>query len=153
MTTYIIITSFLIIASLVYLKLAEHFNIVDKPNERSSHTIPTIRGGGILFLGALWLYFISSGFQYPYLILGATLIGGISFIDDLKTLSSKLRLPFQFFAIALVLIEIGMLTDSWWLLVLVLIIGVGFINIYNFMDGINGITGFTVWQCFLGSMC
>lgn len=141
MTTYTIITILLIIFSVIYLKFAERFNIVDKPNERSSHTIPTIRGGGILFLIALWLFFIAANFQYPYLVLGVTLIAGISFIDDLKTLSSKLRLPFQFFAIALVLLEIGFVDSTWWSLLIILIMGVGFINMYNFMDGINGITG------------
>ena len=141
MALYSIVLLILIALSFVYLKIAERYNIVDKPNERSSHSEPTIRGGGILFYVALCLFFCTHNFQYPYLVLGVTLIGGVSFIDDLKTLSSKIRLPFQFLAIVLVLMQVNFLDFSWWELMPLLIIGVGFINIYNFMDGINGITG------------
>ena len=150
MKYYIIIFTLLILFSVLYLKLAEYFNIIDKPNQRSSHTIPTIRGGGILFLIALWLFFLSSNFEYPYLVLGTTLVGGISFIDDLKTLSSRLRLPFQFLAILLILIQVGLLGIPWWIISILVIIGVGFINIYNFMDGINGITGLYSLSVLLG---
>lgn len=141
MEKYIVVFIALSVASILYLKLAEHFNIIDKPNERSSHTVPTIRGGGILFLVALWVFFFISNYQYPYLVLGVTLIAVISFIDDIKTLSSKLRLPFQFMAIFLVLLEIGLPFSPIYLFIIAMIVGVGFINVYNFMDGINGITG------------
>lgn len=141
MTKYTIITSILIVASIVYLKLAERFNIIDKPNERSSHTISTIRGGGILFLIGAWLFFLFSDFQYPYLISGVTLIAIISFVDDIKTLSSKLRLPFQFIAVFLVLMQVGFPFSPIYVYIIAIICGVGFINLYNFMDGINGITG------------
>jgi len=128
--------------SVVYLKLADKFNIIDKPNHRSSHTISTIRGGGILFWLAIIIYFIVSGFQYPYFVIGISLIAIISFIDDIVTLSSNLRLPFQFIAIALCLFQLGFGINDLLIIVPLLIVGVGFINIYNFMDGINGITGF-----------
>ncbi|MFC2110140.1 UDP-GlcNAc--UDP-phosphate GlcNAc-1-phosphate transferase [Bacteroidota bacterium] len=141
MVNYLLITFFLILASVIYLKLADKFNIIDKPNNRSSHTVPTIRGGGILFLVALWLFFFMSNYQFPYLVLGASLIGGISFIDDLKTLTAKLRLPFQFLAIFLITYQVGFENFPVWLIILILILGVGLLNGYNFMDGINGITG------------
>ncbi|MBE7670575.1 UDP-GlcNAc--UDP-phosphate GlcNAc-1-phosphate transferase [Tenacibaculum piscium] len=127
--------------SIVYIKLAAKFNIIDKPNHRSSHTTSTIRGGGILFLLAILLYFFTSNFQYPYFVIGVSLIAIVSFVDDIVTLSSNIRLPFQFIAIALCLFQIGFTTTDFLILIPLLIIGVGFINIYNFMDGINGITG------------
>lgn len=127
--------------SIAYIKLADKFNIIDKPNHRSSHTTPTIRGGGILFWLAIVLYFIISDFKYPYFILGVSLIAIVSFVDDIVTLSSNVRLPFQFIAIALCLFQIGFGVNELLLIFPLLIIGVGFINIYNFMDGINGITG------------
>ena len=141
METYGIVAVLLIVISIIYMKTADKFNIIDKPNHRSSHTVPTIRGGGSLFLFALWIYFIISDFSYPYLVLGVSLIGIVSFIDDIKTLSSKVRFPFQLTAILLVFQEVGMFGNPLWSLVLLAIVGVGFINFFNFMDGINGITG------------
>tara|TARA_B100000809_G_scaffold264670_1_gene321142 strand:+ start:1011 stop:1970 length:960 start_codon:yes stop_codon:yes gene_type:complete len=140
MENYLTTAVVLILISIIYLKLAEHFNIIDNPNNRSSHTISTIRGGGVLFIAALWIFFYSSDFQYPYLVLGVTLISGISFIDDIKTLSSKMRLPFQFIAVFLVLFQVGLPFSPSYIFIIAMIIGVGFVNLYNFMDGVNGIT-------------
>ncbi len=139
---YIIVLFSLGLLSFLYLKVADKFNIIDKPNHRSSHTTPTIRGGGILFWLAIIIYFFTSGFQYPYFTIGVSLIAIVSFVDDVITLSSKLRLPFQFIAIALCLFQIGLSLNNFLIVIPLLIFGVGFINIYNFMDGINGITGF-----------
>lgn len=140
-----------IILAFLYIKIAEKFNIVDKPNHRSSHSIPTIRGGGVLFYFAILIYFIYSKFQYPFFFIGTTIIALVSYIDDLISLSSKLRLVFQVIAIFLVLYQITIIGDlSGLLLFLFFIIGIGFINIYNFMDGINGITGFYSLSVLLG---
>ncbi len=59
---YITIAILLLLVELVYFNIADHFNIVDKPNERSSHTRIVLRGGGIIFLfGALiWSAFSDS---------------------------------------------------------------------------------------------
>jgi UDP-GlcNAc:undecaprenyl-phosphate GlcNAc-1-phosphate transferase len=138
---YFIVLVLLILSSIGYLKIADRFNIIDKPNHRSSHTQITIRGGGVLFYIGLLIFFISSGFEYPYLFLGVTLIAGLSFVDDLKPLPPSLRLPFQFMAAVLVLVEIGQVFPLLGM-ALLLIVAVGFINAFNFMDGINGITGF-----------
>jgi len=138
---YLVITIILIMCAVVYIKFAQKYNIVDNPNFRSSHTIPTIRGGGVLFYIAVFIFFITSNFQYPYFFIGISSIAIVSFIDDLKTLTAKIRLPFQFIAIALVLYQVGVFNQPILVVGLVTIIGVGFINMYNFMDGINGITG------------
>ncbi|GAK94362.1 undecaprenyl-phosphate N-acetylglucosaminyl 1-phosphate transferase [Nonlabens ulvanivorans] len=138
--TYILIFIILAILSYVYLKLADRFNIIDKPNHRSSHTQITIRGGGIIFYIALLIFFITSGFQYPYLFIGTTIIALVSFIDDLRPQPPALRLPVQFIAIALAIYQVS-LDFPLVSLVLLLIVGVGFVNAFNFMDGINGITG------------
>jgi UDP-N-acetylmuramyl pentapeptide phosphotransferase/UDP-N-acetylglucosamine-1-phosphate transferase len=138
---YFIILFILIFSAIIYIKLAQKYNIVDNPNFRSSHTVPTIRGGGILFYVAVVLFFIVSNFKYPYFFVSISTIALVSFVDDIKTLSAKVRLPFQFFAIALVMFQVGLFECSMLLIIPLLIVGVGFINIYNFMDGINGITG------------
>mgnify|MGYP000108788488 FL=1 len=88
----------------------------------------------------IWFFF--SGFELPFLISGLSIIAVVSYIDDLKTLSSKTRLIFQFIAILLVIYQLLMLSEfPYWLIPVLLIVGVGFINTFNFMDGINGITG------------
>jgi len=138
---YLIILIALIVLSYGYVKIAEKYNIIDKPNHRSSHSLATIRGGGILFLVAVLIFFFTNDFQYPYFVLGVLIIAIVSFIDDIRTLTSKLRLPFQFIAVGLVLFQLSMGVESLWLFPLLLIIGVLFLNSFNFMDGINGITG------------
>lgn len=138
---YFLIIGILTIAAIIYIKVAQKFKIVDNPNGRSSHTLPTIRGGGILFFIAVLLFFFTSEYQYPYVTIGISSIALVSFIDDIKTLSAKIRLPFQFIAIALVLFQVGIFQQSWFLIGLLTVVGVAFINMYNFMDGINGITG------------
>jgi len=136
----LIIISFFAISK-GYIFIAQKYKIVDNPNFRSSHTTPTIRGGGILFFIAVLLFFILSNYQYPYVTIGISSIALVSFIDDIKTLLANIRLPFQFIAIALVVYQIGLFQQPWLLIGLLIIVGVAFINIYNFMDGINGITG------------
>lgn len=138
--TYIIVFILLIALSFGYYKLADRFNIIDKPNHRSSHSQITIRGGGIIFYIALLIFFITSGFLYPYLFIGTTIIALVSFVDDLKPLPPSMRLPVQFIAAAMAIYQVSF--DFPVLsLILLLIIGVGFINAYNFMDGINALTG------------
>ncbi|MEO9502916.1 MAG: glycosyltransferase family 4 protein [Nonlabens ulvanivorans] len=137
---YILVFIVLAILSFIYYKLADRFNIIDKPNHRSSHTQITIRGGGIIFYIALLIFFITSGFEYPYLFIGTTIIALVSFIDDLRPQPPALRLPVQFIAIALAIYQVS-LDFPLISLILLLIVGVGFVNAFNFMDGINGITG------------
>lgn len=88
------------------------------------------------------------GFQYPWLLAGVTLVAGVSFIDDIHSLPDSLRLVVQFVSMIMVFYEIGFLQwELWWLIIILLIMVVGGVNIYNFMDGINGITGDIHWRC------
>ena len=125
---------------LVYLKIANRFNIVDKPNNRSSHEVVTIRGGGIVFPISILMYFVLSGFQYPIFVAAIFIISAISFVDDIKPLNTSIRLVIQFISIVLVIVQL--FPDIPFLFIpLVLFILLGGVNAYNFMDGINGITG------------
>ncbi|MDX6747678.1 UDP-GlcNAc--UDP-phosphate GlcNAc-1-phosphate transferase [Polaribacter sp. PL03] len=141
MITYILIFIILAVASFIYLKLAIKFKIIDKPNQRSSHTKITVRGGGIIFPIAILLFFFFNNYEYPYFVLGVFLISFISFLDDIYTLSSKVRFPFQFLAIFLILYQLDVQIIPLYISIPFLILGVGVINMFNFMDGINGITG------------
>ena len=141
MEKYILVLGLLIIASYVYLKLAIKFKIIDKPNQRSSHTKITVRGGGIVFTIAMILFSFLNDYQYPYFLLGVLLISIVSFLDDIFTLSSKIRFPFQFLAVFLVLFQVGVAFNPFLLFLLFFFVGLGIINMFNFMDGINGLTG------------
>ena len=138
---YLIILVLLFLAELFYFRIADKCNIIDKPNERSSHTRITLRGGGIIFYFGVLTYFLTSHFEYPWFMLALTLITFISFVDDIRSTSQVLRLVFHFSAMALMFYQWGLFSLPWWTLFVALIVCTGIINAYNFMYGINGITG------------
>ena len=148
---YVITIISLFALLLVYFKIADKYNIIDKPNHRSAHTEITLRGGGVifpiaflLFLGSQLLHQNPITCPQNYLIFGIGLlaISTISFIDDILDLSSKIRLVFHFLSVSLLLyfINVLQLLPIWAIPILYLLI-IGILNAYNFMDGINGITG------------
>ncbi len=133
---------YLFMLELLYFIFAEKYNIIDKPNERSLHTQLTIRGGGIIFWIASLFYFVGSDFEYPWFFLGVTAVAAISFVDDILTLPNRVRLPIQIISMGLMLFQLDTFSVfNPFLVLLIWIVGVGIINAYNFMDGINGITG------------
>ena len=138
---YVIILVLLFLTELFYFRVADKFNIIDKPNERSSHSRITLRGGGIIFYFGALAYFLTNDWEYPWFILALTLITFISFVDDIRSTSQGLRLVFHFSAMALMFYQWGLFSLSWWWIIIALIVCTGIINAYNFMDGINGITG------------
>jgi UDP-GlcNAc:undecaprenyl-phosphate GlcNAc-1-phosphate transferase len=137
---YIFTVILLFLLELLYFKIADRYNIIDKPNQRSSHTTTTLRGGGIIFYIAILIFFIQSGFSYPWFMLGLTLMATISFLDDIAEITSRLRLAVHFTSVLLMAFQLGIFSPPWYYIVVTFIIVVGAINAYNFMDGINGIT-------------
>lgn len=138
---YLIIFALLLVAELVYFRIADKCNIIDKPNERSSHSSIVLRGGGIIFLIGVWVWSAFYGFQYPWFLAAVTLAAGISFVDDIRSLPDSIRLVVQFTAMGLMFQQLDILhLDMWWVVILALIVCVGASNIINFMDGVNGIT-------------
>lgn len=144
---YLIIAVLLIAAELLYFRIANHFNIIDRPNERSSHSSIVLRGGGIVFTLSVIVWAVVMAVQgndiVPYLpfVGGLVLIAGVSFWDDVHSLPDSVRLVAQFMAMALMFWSMGIMHwDMWWIVLLALIVCVGAMNIINFMDGINGIT-------------
>ena len=138
---YILLFTILVVVELSYFRIADHFNIIDKPNLRSSHTQITLRGGGVIFYIGMLIYFTFEGFQFPWFITGLTLISVISFADDIKPRDFKIRLAFHFSAMALMFYQLGIYSLPWYYTLLAFILSTGILNAYNFMDGINGITG------------
>lgn len=139
--TYGIIFVILLVLELCYFKVADNFNIIDKPNGRSSHSTIVLRGGGIIFLIGVWIWSAFFGLQYPWFLIGLTLVAGVSFVDDIYSLPDSVRLVTQFVAAVMAFYQLGILYWSmWWIILLALIVYVGATNVINFMDGINGIT-------------
>ncbi|AYN05202.1 glycosyltransferase family 4 protein [Flavobacterium sp. 140616W15] len=139
---YIILGLLLMIIMLLYFKVANHFNIIDKPNERSSHTEITLRGGGIIFWFSALLYFAQHIQSNYFFFTGITLVTLVSFWDDIQSLSNKIRISIHFIAITLVFYDSGVFNFMpVWTVAIAYILAIGLINAYNFMDGINGITG------------
>src|SRR5690606_8361699 len=137
---YALIAVLLFAAMLVYFRVADRYNIIDKPNERSSHTKLTIRGGGIVFYLGTLAWFIWSGAAYPYFFAGLTLITLISLLDDILTLSNRIRIGIHLLSVVLLFLEVQLFDHVWWVAPIALVLVIGTINAYNFMDGINGIT-------------
>lgn len=157
---YGIIFLVLLALELVYFRVADRFNIIDKPNERSSHSSIVLRGGGIIFLLGMLVWAVvvmCGGFGdgtpvYPWFLLAVLLAAGISFVDDIRSLPDSVRLVVQFVAMGLLIFQLylsaqgeGMFVDSNLLVnsvfvLAALVVCVGATNVYNFMDGINGIT-------------
>ena len=138
---YFSIFLILLVVELGYFRLADKCNIIDKPNERSSHTSVVLRGGGIIFLIGAWVWSLVFGIHYPWFLVGLTLVAGVSFVDDIRSLPDSIRLIVQFVAAVLAFYQMDILHwDLWWMVILALIVYVGITNVINFMDGINGIT-------------
>ncbi len=152
--TYAIIAVLLLMAELIYFRIADRCNIIDKPNERSSHSTIVLRGGGVIFAISMVIWLILQMVQGEWLTVqgylpfmgGLLMVAGISFVDDIHSLPDSLRMAVQIVSILLMFWSIGVfgLAQSWWMIALTVVIAlffcVGATNIINFMDGINGIT-------------
>nr|WP_221433476.1 glycosyltransferase family 4 protein [Flavobacterium nitrogenifigens] len=130
------------IIMLLYFKVADRFNIIDKPNQRSSHTEVTLRGGGIIFWFSALLYFVQHIQTNYFFFTGITLVSLVSFWDDIQSLSNKIRISIHFLSITLIFFDLGLFSlFPIWGIAIAYVLAIGLINAYNFMDGINGITG------------
>lgn len=161
--TYLIIAAILLVAELVYFRIADKYNIIDKPNERSSHKRIVLRGGGIIYAISMLVWSLTpfpsptgegstlALLEYWPFIVGLVLICGVSFWDDVHSLPDSVRLVAQFAAMVLMLLSLRVQDVQWfnnaawyWQVLIgiaALIVVVGITNAYNFMDGINGING------------
>ena len=136
---YIVLIILLVGIELIYFKIADKYNIIDKPNSRSSHTAITLRGGGIIFPIAISIAFLL-GYVSWAVTFAVVLVAIVSFIDDIKPLSQFPRFISQVIAVGLVFNELHLFYEPLWLLPVVLVLLLGWVNAFNFMDGINGIT-------------
>ncbi|MEB2777537.1 glycosyltransferase family 4 protein [Algoriphagus sp. D3-2-R+10] len=150
--SYFIVFLSLLLLALIYHRLALKFNIVDKPNHRSSHIHTTVRGGGILFPFAVVFWWMAFDFQHTWMIIGIVWVSAVSLLDDIYTISRKIRFAIQFLALTMAFHDLEVFSQINWVALPVLyFISLAIINGINFMDGINGVTGL-YGLVFLGSM-
>lgn len=145
---YLFVLISLFITIIVYFKIADKYNIIDKPNERSSHSVVTIRGGGIVFPIAVVIAFFL-GYASLSLTAAVLLVAVVSFIDDIKPLHQLPRFLSHFIAVLLIVLDLEIYNISLIILPLIFIFGIGWINLFNFMDGINGITVLYSLSCII----
>lgn len=142
---YPLVIFLLFCAEELYFRIADKCDIIDRPNERSSHSRVTLRGGGIVFWTGVLLYFLfypSRLAEQGWFMAGLTLICGVSFMDDVRGVKQLPRLAVHFAAMLLLFVQWHLFGgEPWWYIVVALVFCTGTINAYNFMDGINGITG------------
>ena len=149
MIKLLIILVLLFVLELLYFKIADRFNIIDKPNERSSHSSIVLRGGGVIFGLSMIAWAVMMAVKgdwavvevYMPFLCGLLIVATVSFVDDIRSLPDSVRLVAQFGAMALMFWIMGIMHwDMWWIVAIALIVCVGATNVINFMDGINGIT-------------
>ena len=138
---YIILFIILLAFEYAYILLAKRLRIIDVPHHQSSHTGIVVRGGGIIFYFAFLLWSLFHGFAWYGALIGLTVMVVVSFVDDIRGVSPKVRLVCQFIAILLLFYHTGLIQTSWHVILILSMVCVGAMNIYNFMDGINGMTG------------
>ncbi|HZX74427.1 MAG TPA: UDP-GlcNAc--UDP-phosphate GlcNAc-1-phosphate transferase, partial [Cyclobacteriaceae bacterium] len=125
---------------LIYFRIARTYKILDHPNNRNLHIQPTIRGGGVVFFFTAVLYYLISHEPSGYTMAGLALVSCIGFVDDVRSLSSTLRFVLQMTSLGFMFYGFNQYPDTW-MVVILFIISVGALNAFNFMDGINGLTG------------
>lgn len=118
--------------------------LLDFPNARSNHKEPVPRGGGIAVVFSIVIFLLLADASY-IAVLSMLLLASISLVDDWVKLSPLTRLVVQLFAVLLALPEIKLSVTGGLLppmvdMVLVAGIWLWFINLFNFMDGIDGIS-------------
>ena len=134
------------------LRFLRRRGIVDTPNERSSHETPIPRGGGlavmVVLLAAWGLSLGNAVTSYQWLFIATVFVGLVSWIDDLRNLSAAIRLASQFIAVGGVLwllpsssLYFHGIFPLWLDNLIAAFLWVWFINLFNFMDGIDGIAG------------
>lgn len=138
---YALIFLLLVAIEAIYIKVARRAGIVDRPSAVKSHRSVVVRGGGIVFVLAAFAAMIFCGVSYPWFFAGLAIVATVSFADDIHSLPYPFRLIVQFAAMALMLCQLSMASPmSWTAMGIIMIVGTGILNAYNFMDGVNGIT-------------
>lgn len=141
----IVISISAVLLSILYVNIAKTLNLYDNPGGRSSHSSKTITGMGIIFPALVLIYslFLPNSIQ-PYFFIGIMMMATISYIDDLVYVKHSIRFVFQIFALLLMVLSLKQeFAIQLPVMITLIVFGIGVINAFNFMDGINGMLGLT----------
>lgn len=150
-------------------RLAIRRHILDHPNERSLHSVPTPRGGGlgivVLVIGTALVFGLVNGFDRQSLVyvVAGILLAWLGWQDDVRSLSSRMRFVAQALAVTLAMLGLGYFTSvtiplfgelnlGWVGIPITFLWILGLVNAYNFMDGIDGLAGGVALSAGLGWM-
>jgi Fuc2NAc and GlcNAc transferase len=137
------------------LRRAVRWKLVQAPNHRSSHEMPTPNGGGLGIVAAVslitaWLTWGGANQLWPVLVMSLPL-AWVGFRDDIREISAKWRFLIQVSVVAGLLLALGALPplvllanvslQGWLLLGFLFLVGAWWVNLFNFMDGTDGIAG------------
>jgi Fuc2NAc and GlcNAc transferase len=128
------------------IKTAKYTGLIDIPNSRSSHKKPTPSGGGIALASVILVANLGAFSTCPEFFIGGLIISVIGLIDDIRSLSVWPRLMTQFLVVTLIIVFLPAYNPIKGIPITIVKIvlifsGVWFINLYNFMDGIDGLAG------------
>lgn len=129
----------LFVGSLFYFRIAEHYKLMGRPVGSDAPLM--VRGGGVLFILALVCWFSLYRLSFPWFVIGTLLVGAAGFIDDIRRQPLLLRIGIQVVAFSMIGWQTGFYHQQWWIVGLIFVIGIGAVNAFNSMDGINGMTG------------
>ncbi|PIW31011.1 MAG: hypothetical protein COW30_00905 [Rhodospirillales bacterium CG15_BIG_FIL_POST_REV_8_21_14_020_66_15] len=131
------------------IRLLVKFDLMAHPNERSNHTVATPEGSGILVIAALIpAWFLIADRPMAHVLVPALVLGVLSWLDDTRGLSPAIRFPAHILAVAAALwfeptfiYPLQQFVPEPLAYFIIAFVWVWFINLFNFMDGIDGITG------------
>lgn len=148
---YILFLVVCVICFYLYIILAEKLNIIDKPNERSSHKSIVIRGLGGVFPVLILFGYQMFDLENYYLLISLFISGIVGFLDDLYSLKRSIRLLSYLVATILCIagLYLNFTLSNIPILLIIVVLFLGTVNAYNFMDGINGMTIFYSLTFFL----
>jgi len=138
------------VAAMVLTALARRYalsrRLVDAPGERRSHVVATPRGGGIAIVAVTLpvMSWLAAGGQAssPVFLMGAlglALVAGVGWIDDHRSLSPWSRLGIHMLAAGLLATAVAWIGQPAWWAIVIFLMALGLVNVWNFMDGIDGI--------------
>lgn len=150
MLNYVFIFFCLGIALWGYILVANKIGIIDQPNLRSSHDKPTVRGAGIIIPLSVLLWGILFFENSWLIVISIILIGIIGFIDDIYEIKQLPKFIVQSISVSILVYHFDIHLMSLFLALMIFVLITGWLNAFNFMDGINGISALYALSVIIG---
>ena len=130
----------------LYLRAGKRWGVTDQAGQRSSHKGQVVTGAGIVLMSILCVCAALLDI-HALLLIAIGLLAVVGFIDDKIDLIKGVRLLAQLAAVALVFYALDLHQSPWWWVALMVFLTLWWINLFNFMDGANGMAGLHILVC------